>query len=196
MLTTRPIDKWPGKITPPQKRQRARFKAQWGSTMELLESELRHLGAGTDDVLLLMAISEADITLSGRPRASARPEHPGIVLVIQTKKYGTLKFPCDTFDNYADNIRAVALGLNHLRTLDRYGEQYTGWKQLPEPATGREEAARILSQMTEFSAGEILTDPDVAKRALREAQHKAHPDTGGSHDLFVAVQRAWQALSQ
>src|SRR5690606_5164123 len=96
---------------------------------------------------------EDDIRLDGLPRANARPGHQGVVLAFDSK-YGPLKYATDTFDRWQDNLRAIALGLESLRRVDRYGitkrgEQYTGWRQLPaggesEPPMGAAAARAFI----------------------------------------------------
>ena len=38
-------------------------------------------------------------------------------------------------------------------------------------------------------------DADTVRRAWRTAGRSAHPDAGGSHEAFIAVQHAWEVLS-
>src|SRR5690606_24676973 len=61
----------------------------------------------------------------------AKAAHPGVILSFDSK-VGHLSYPCDTFTSWQDNLRAVALALEALRKLDRYGvtkrgEQYRGF---------------------------------------------------------------------
>lgn len=49
-----------------------------------------------------------------------------------------LSYPCDSCDNWQHNVRSIALALQALRAVDRYGvtrraEQYRGWGKLPAP---------------------------------------------------------------
>lgn len=54
---------------------------------------------------------------------------------LQQSQYTELRLPCDTFSYWKDNVRAVALALEALRKIDRYGvrtgSQYAGFKALP-----------------------------------------------------------------
>jgi len=60
--------------------------------------------------------------------------------------------PCDSFRDWEANLRAIALSLEHLRAVDRYGvtteeeEQYTGWLRLPAAGATDEavECAKVL----------------------------------------------------
>lgn len=178
----RPIDTWPGELT--ARRRRAQFSAAWRRTVELLDRELTNLDAR--NVVVQVDVAERDIRIDGKLKANARPGHPGLVLAFDSK-FGPLKYAVDTYDRFEDNVRALALALEALRAVDRYGvtkrgEQYTGWKALPaatDPADAiqtREQAHDYLSQRW---------DGDV-KRALRET----HPDRGGDPDEFRRVVRA------
>ena len=137
-MTVRPIQQWPGELT--AKRRRSSFKAGWSDTIELLGRELRAIAA--KDVVLQVAMQEKDFRIDGYPRAQAKAAHPGVILSLGSN-VGPLSWPCDTFDSWQDNIRGIALSMEALRKVDRYGvtkrgEQYTGWQQF---AIGRERTA-------------------------------------------------------
>ena len=176
-FTFRPIERWLGPAT--SNRRRSTFRSGYTATMSLLDRELRNLRAVR--VVIQLALSEQDIRLDGLPRASARPSHPGVILAFHSNQHDIdLQYAVDAFDRWEDNLRAIALGLEALRKVDRYGvtkhgEQYAGWKQL---GTGR---------------------PDMAERghrliaeygSLNEALRATHPDRGGDEEDFMAVQAA------
>jgi len=130
-ITFRPIDVWPGEQT--GWRRRAPFGAAWLTTIHLLERELTQLEA--TNVVFQVALYEGQLRIDGKPKASARASHPGVVLAFDSK-YGPLKYAVDTFDSFPDNVRAIALAMEALRKVDRYGvtkrgEQYTGWRAIP-----------------------------------------------------------------
>jgi hypothetical protein len=177
--TVRPIDSWPG----PQSsgRRNSPFRAPWSQTAELLDRELRMLGASR--TVLMIAVDEQDIRLDGLLRANARPTHPGVIIAFESR-YGALKYASDVFTDWRDNVRAIALGLEALRKVDRYGitkrgEQYTGWRALPPAGDGvmtHDDAVRVIDR---HGGGSI-------PRALRAT----HPDTGGNASDFAEVQAA------
>lgn len=68
-LIFRPLTLWPGKQT--TGRKRASFRAGYNATLQLLDTELRHLRA--QNVVLQVALMEDDIRLDGAPRANANP---------------------------------------------------------------------------------------------------------------------------
>ena len=180
--TVRPIDEWPGPQT--RGRRRSPFRASWGSTASLLRRELDALQAR--NTVLMIAVEESDIRLDGLLRANARPRHPGVVVAFDSR-YGPLKYATDTFSDWQDNVRAIALGLEALRKVDRYGitkrgEQYTGWKQL-ESGNG--------VVMSAEKAREIL----AGYGGWRDALKATHPDHGGDPERFQRVQQARAVLA-
>lgn len=181
----------------------------WTATMDLLDRELRMIEA--ENVVLQMAVTDYHIRNDGWIRANASPEHPGVILTFDSK-HGPLSYPCDQFTDWQANIRAIALALEALRKVDRYGvtktgEQYRGWKQLP-PAGGStvtmtaQGAAQLLKReagsapVAKAGVDTILADRGVAEAVHREARRRTHPDTGdGSKERFQTVETAWAVLS-
>ncbi|QAY05795.1 DnaJ-like chaperonin [Gordonia phage Vasanti] len=195
-MTLRPIERWPGKLT--ANRTRSQFSAPWRATLDLLDRELWHLGpAGRNaPAVLQIAMREQDFRLDGMPRANARPEHPGVILAIESTKE-PLSFPCDRFLTWQDNLRAIALSLEALRRIDRYGitpnaEQYTGWKQLPsasEPPMTTHGAEYLIRQVA------MMTDNTALSVVLRRARFIAHPDrNGGDTAQWDRVEAAAEVL--
>lgn len=209
-----PIQQWPGERTeerrshPFRKTVSSRWgggtrtvpEVDWSSTTELLERELRMIEA--ENIVLQMAVTDRMVRLDGWIRADARPAHPGVILTFDSI-HGPLSYPCDTFDDWQANVRAIALALEALRKVNRYGvsrrgEQYRGWKQLPAAGqstttlTART-AAAILATMGGAPATDpdtILEDPELATRLHRRALRTVHPDAGGSAKDFHRLQEA------
>lgn len=218
----RPIDSWPGKLLRDDERTPTPFDAAWRDTMKVLDREVRQLGAF--EVVLQLAVPESAIRMDGGLRADRRPpEHPGVIVSVDSPTHGPLRYSCDEFvartysstrDSWRHNVRAVALGLEALRRVDRYGiakggEQYAGWKQLgagtplgPPAAMTVDEAARILlvgadvgvtpSMVADLVAG---TDPPFAATLYRLAARRHHPDAGGSPDTFRKITEARDLLA-
>lgn len=187
----RPLPIWPHEHTRPR-RSRYTFKAAWSDTLSLLDRELQHLGA--EAVVIQADFAEADIRLDGMPRANARvPSHPGVIVSFESK-VGPLQYATDAHEWWQHNVRAIALGLEALRKVDRYGitrnhEQYTGWKQLTAgdgSPTSAEQARLLLQELT----GWADVDPSTYRLALK----MAHPDHGGSTEKLMAVREAGRLL--
>jgi hypothetical protein len=128
----RPIQQWPGETT--RSRRQAQFSAKWASTLTLLGRELEHLGR--KNVVVQVALTERDIRNDGFPRANARPDHPGVIVSLDSK-YGPLSYPCDTFTTWQDNLRGIALALESLVLHPDTGGS-------PEEFQRLQEAKRVL----------------------------------------------------
>ena len=194
ILTIRPITVWPGELR--NRRNTTPFQSSYSDTLELLDRELRMLRATVTVVQL--AVTEGQIRRDGKLRASAMPDHPGVILTFDTKA-GHFRYACDRFTHWHANLRAIALGLEALRKIERYGigsgtEQYTGFLQLdapPAPLTV-DEALKLFAQHNGTTTNKVR-DQWWANRDVywRTAAKVTHPDSGGSD---VAFQRAREAL--
>lgn len=190
----RPLGAWLEGDTYPR-RSRYAFKAKWSSTLILLDRELGHLNA--ERVVVQADFREQDLRLDGMPRSSARtPQHPGVRLSFASK-HGSLTYATDAYEVWEHNVRAIALGLEALRAVDRYGvtrrgEQYTGWKALSAGASdmSESEALTVLHRHApERKHNEPL--PDL----FRWAKAGAHPDRhGGDHSHWEQVEQAGRVL--
>lgn len=146
-----------------------------------------------------------------------------MILYVETRQRGLLSFPCDTFDSgrytrggpgwrrlpgWQVNVRAIALGLEALRKVERYGianqgEQYRGWNALP-PATPMgpakmtvDEAARLLADAAGLGSDQaagLIVDEAAAQDAYRAAVKQHHPDRGGDPAAFRRLQEAKELL--
>lgn len=196
----KPVGPWPGDKT--RLRRAATFKTPWSRTLQQMESELEHLRA--DAVVIQGYFADYQISIAGWPKGGASPSEPGIILTFTTKKNETFNFPCDTFDDWRDNLRAITLALEALRRIDRYGvtrhnEQYAGWKRLAAAGAtaskfDRAGAAQFLEQITAIDARDILCNTAKRDEAVKVARMRMHPDRGGSQDGFVMVEDARKVL--
>lgn len=204
ILTFRPIKVWPdGWQDARRARSASPFRSTHSDTLLLLDRELRHLGARS--VTLQVDASERDVRLDGQLRADAKVSHPGVILTIETKRFGTLVYPCDAFTGgywgsrqlagWQANLRAIALGLEALRKVERYGiaergQQYAGYRELPSgiamgAAMSFEEACRFIADQA--WPGEVIGEQEVIDDldgAYRIAAKRLHPDAGGDPAMF------------
>lgn len=182
---------------------------RWSDTLEMLERELRLLNVRS--AILLVDVGRDGFRLDGGLRARAAAGHPGVVLNVTTK-FGPLQFATDLYTHWEHNTRAIAMALEGLRRMGRYGitrsgQQYTGWKQLP-PGTGEqsppspgyepepmtaEEAIKVVCEAAK--AAELVTlwqtlPAEVQRTLVRTAKKNAHPDGGGSDDEYGLVVEA------
>lgn len=182
------------------KHRRSNFDTPWPNTERLLLSEVRHLRG--KDLVIEADFTESDIRLDGRVRAAARPATPAVRVAFDSI-HGPLTYATDRFTTWQDNARAIALGLEALRKVDRYGitkrgEQYAGWKALPAgratpPSHMTRDMAYDLLYQTVGAGPEddrVWSDRDLA-RAARKA---THPDFGHSRDEWDRVEQALMTL--
>lgn len=173
----------------------SRFDAAWGDTVDLLARELRQLDA--KNVVVELALTEGDLRIDGLPRANARLSSDAVRVSFESKwgplRYETAEFTGSYYRSllgWQANVRAIALSMEALRKVDRYGvskrgEQYSGWKQLPsstDPADAivtREQAEALLAHYGGVTAAVKAT----------------HPDTGGNETEFRKVMRAKEILA-
>lgn len=194
---------WPGERT--KLRRPSPFKVNWSSTIRLLGSEIRAL-KGTD-VVLRLAVRPQDLRLDGGVKANARISDPSVVLEFKSGP-DLLSFPCDRFNWWEDNVRAIALALEALRKVDRYGvrtgRQYEGFKALPSGAEpvhlGLDDIARELVQLSAtplpIPPSDVLTSANISRELVRRALSLHHPDRGGDPRVFQDVQQYREVLSK
>lgn len=175
----RPLESWPKKLTPVSSRRYSPFKSSYGDTLVLLERELSAIDAR--NVVIQAQFTLGQIRNDGWPRGTAKPSGPAVILNF-TKGRDTISMPCDTFHDYEDNLRAIALSLEALRKIDRYGvttgsEQYQGFKALPSA----NDSSIAKEKATEFFAVHLgISRSEVSKRDVTEMfralAKKLHPD--------------------
>ena len=189
----RPLGQWTDPETK-ARRSSAAFRASWKETLELLSDEIEKIG-GQSPVVFQIDVTEGDIRMDGMLRANAKVGHPGVVISFQSK-YGPLRYATDAYErqwgggmpSWQANIRAIALALQALRAVDRYGvtkrgEQYVGWKALPaggEPAfPSADEAEWWMRAYAVDGLGVRDADAMDLRALYRAMARRMHPDGGG-----------------
>jgi hypothetical protein len=184
----KPISAWPSKPTPDWARYRSPFKAGWQQTLDLLERELNYLKA--TNISIEGFFHSSQIRNDGWPKSSARPNQPGVILSFDVKR-GRMAMPCDRYRDWEANLRAIALTLERLRSVERYGitteqqEQYTGWLKLPE-ASAIDEATECARRLVDLAcvshaASELLASRELFEKVAAEALRRNHSDTGNGN---------------
>lgn len=184
--------------------QRSPFDSTWAATEQLLLREVQRLHG--KNLVIEADFTERDIRLDGRPRANARPATPAVRIAFDSI-HGPLTYATDRFTTWHDNVRAIALGLEALRKVDRYGitkrgEQYTGWKALPPSSntpTTQDEARRLLLDLAGFGDQhddwQGWDDPALTRKVHRSARAAAHPDRhNGDQTHWDQVEQAAKTL--
>jgi hypothetical protein len=195
-------DHWDGTLRPFAEATRSGFSAKPGSTHQVLRRELDHLGA--TDRTLYVAISDDQFRRDGRPRADARITSHGVVLTFESngQRY---EYAADQFITQHENVRAIALTLEHLRAVDRYGltgnrQQYAGFLAIesatPMPATAFRSVDDARQWLINIAGTEGVAEGARNIFILRRAKRISHPDQGGDPDAFQRVLDAEKYLEQ
>lgn len=215
-MNIEPLIKWPEKAT--EERRNAPFKATWSNTLTLLAYELDKLSAR--DTSLKTMHSPDDFRIDGKLRSDTRaPGHPGVILTFekfeewdeetQQSKYVAMRLPCDTFGYWKDNVRAIALALEALRKIDRYGvtsgAQYAGYKALPPGDFSVELTPELAADFIAKAAGmgnvpsiatSIIQNPVFGDSVYKTAAKLLHPDKGGSMEEFKKLEASMKVVRQ
>jgi hypothetical protein len=199
----KPLTEWPGEATPAHKRQRSQFDSKWTATMKLLEREVNQLRAVRDTLVIATFHPPNCITRSGSIRIGSKlPAQPGVIVSFEVNDNGkrsAMQYECDRFTFWEDNVRAIALALEALRKVDRYGigrpgAQYKGYLALP-PAPIRMDgmsdlqAAELLCKHAghvNSYAMRVLEDRQVMEETYRQAARNVHPDKQDGIETFMA----------
>jgi hypothetical protein len=187
---------WTGPRTPVGKRRsRYTFKAGWQDTLYKLEYELDQLKA--TEIVIEADFREDQIRIDGWPKSNQAPIYAGVKVSFNTPNLGRLEYATDVCEFWQHNVRSIALGLEALRAVDRYGitsgrQQYTGFKALPSANGDRRPAAvwvaKLVYEVGESQRTAVTTllsgSHEDRRKIINMAKRKAHPDTGGSVSLY------------
>lgn len=221
VLPFRPLLVWPAGWLDENRhrtRESSPFSAAYSKTLEILERELRMVDADLERCFLSVDAGPGGVRLDGQLRADAKVRHPGVILSIESRRLGRLTYATDRYlrPSYRDkdgadwhhNLRAIALGLEALRAVTRYGiadggQQYTGYRELgagtplgPARPTVLEAARMIADAVDPGWLGDVNEDPLFALVLWRDAAKEHHPDRGGDGEVFRALTVAKEVLEE
>lgn len=182
---------WPTGRNRNADRQVARFKSGGGwqrNTHSVHECvyEITHalqLMGATDVVISTNLALRND----GNPRsAQAAPKDPGVAVYFKYNRKPVC-LACDQWTKVEDNLWAVALTLEAMRGIDRWGAAeleatFTGYAALPAP----EQWWQVLGVPQN-------ADADTIQTAYRALAKEHHPDRGGSDAAMARINAAYDA---
>lgn len=152
--------------------------------------QLDLLGATT-----VMISSNIVARLDGIPRSGQREPDDHGVAVYFTLNGEQQCIPCDKWDSVAQNLRAVAMTVEALRGIERWGAKemvnaaFRGFKALPAEAIVTPYTSKPWHEVLEVSPEASF---ETIQAAYRAHLKKHHPDQGGREANFLEVQRAWE----
>jgi hypothetical protein len=151
-----------------------------------LEEQVERLGG-----VYAILSTNLELRMDGRPRADrGAPVDPGAVVYFQLnqKPYA---MACDTFDEVAQNIAALAAHIEATRRIERYGvasaaETLQAFSALPPPATGPQVAiARpwrdVLGFKADFGTSGFGLMPEQCVMLVRDAHRTKAKALGEGH---------------
>jgi hypothetical protein len=167
--TFRPLPAWP---YPRQKRRPATYRVSYDRTLHDLEREVGYLKG--KEIILGVVTDDSQIRIDGMLRADARVGHGGVEVSFEVPSGERLTFHTDTHSDWRDNLRAIVLGLEALRAVDRYGitstaEQYAGFKQLPMGGPDPEVGRRLVERFGSIGEALRATHPDTREGAFTDS---------------------------
>jgi len=201
----RPMVAWTDPETNP--RLSPAFKVTWSKTLALLEREIWAVGGRL--VVIQLDIVEGEIRGDGLLKADAKTGHPGVVMSFESR-FGPLRYAADTYTSggglpaWQHNVRAIALSLEALRAVDRWGvsrrgEQYRGWTAIEAPRPAFADWRAAAEWMREYAITElhILQDSGSDWRGLYRAMaRKMHPDRGAPRAEWDRLDEARRVLAE
>lgn len=149
------------------------FRSSWGQTLALLKREVAYHTGDDGQAVIQAGFRPADIRRDGLPRADAKaPAHPGVIIQFLDIFNKPITFSTDAYETWQANVRALALSMQALRAVDRWGatqgRQWAGFMNLLPPGEGEASPTRGERIVNERFDGSV-------KRALKAL----HPDHGG-----------------
>jgi hypothetical protein len=204
-----PLTEWTEK-DPFNEWKTSHFKVSNLKTIPFLKAELAQLGA-TKVVIRTMHRPNDIRKYDNVPRSDRQPPDSGVIVEFEKPSSSgpvKLRFPCRTFKTWEDNLRAIALALEALRKVDRYGvttgAQYAGYKALPpggerdaapppKPRITAAQAAEFIVRSASIgvTARQVLEDATLAEFVYKTAAKVLHPDKeGGSQEEFAKLEES------
>lgn len=172
---------------PGYNREAARFNATFARARDEVVRQVQLLVGRYTKSDLIVSTNIA-LRRDGLPLAGQRqPDDPGVAIYFTYRKKQVC-FACDRWKKVEDNMHAIALTIDALRGINRWGTgdmveaAFRGFEALPAPG-------KSMSWRDLFGPDTNASNLDVRYRYARSA---AHPDRGGSTEKFDAVQKAYE----
>ncbi len=202
----RPLGNWTDPVTEARRGSHL-FRAGWDASLELLQREADYLDV-TGPIVLQVDVQQGDIRADGMLKARAHVGFPGVIVSFASR-FGPLRYATDAYDRWYGhgmsgwqaNVRAIALALEALRAVDRYGvtrrgEQYQGWTALPaaraQGSSHFTDPAEALAWMKRCAGPDATDDAKALYKLLGRRMHPDMPD--GNAELWERLDAAAELL--
>lgn len=170
---------WPKGWPRTKDKQNSKFKATTDKARKKLLDEVARLG-GENPILS----SNVPLRGDGHMMSNREPVDAGVAIYFQ-RSGKSMVFACDRYDFVCDNLNAVALTIEALRGIERWGASemmeraFSGFKQLNAENEGSSWWTTL-----QLSADATADQVDKAYRALAKL---AHPDAPGGSDIAMSA---------
>lgn len=178
-------------------------KATFDRSMGQIIAEVRMLG-GRD----LVISTNQPLRRDGLPYAQTRRiDDPGVAVYFRRGKR-SIAMARDAYWHIEQNLRSLALAIEHLRGLERHGggtmmdRAFDGFAALPPPGAngaGADSAPRerdwwdvlgVAAEVDTIRGLPVAMRATLLDQAYRELARAAHPDQGGSDEAMTELNRA------
>jgi hypothetical protein len=158
--------------TRPERRTWSNFKTLFGRARDNCLGQIRTLG-GTEIIISTnLALRQDGLPMGGQ----AQPRDPGVAVYFNYRKK-QMCFACDRWAKVDDNMHAIALTIEALRGISRWGTgdmmeaAFTGFAALPAPVAGGKPWRQVLD-VGDFPKVETSRTP-TGRSALKRTRTTA-----------------------
>jgi hypothetical protein len=188
MIAAYPLT-WPPMFARAKNREVGRFKSSLSASLKNVLDSLRLFGADSGRKLGEIVIS-SNVTLG-----VARPADPGVAVWF-TWDGLQVCIAVDRYSTVEGNLQAIHHILEARRVELRHGTlalvraSFSGFTALPAPA-----GERTWREVMEFVDQATPTGAQLKDRYRRMASIR-HPDSGGTHESMVELNKAYEAAQR
>ncbi|MFA6058940.1 MAG: J domain-containing protein [Taibaiella sp.] len=182
---------WPLGYERSKKRISSRFKQTMGSAQNQLHAEVKKLCGSqfkSNDLIVSTNMRVRQDGLIYAADLAKKIDDPGVAIYFKYRGQDT-SMCCDQYERIWENMYALAMAIDALRSIDRWGvsdflkKAFTGFAALPEP--GESSWPSVLRIATTATKQEIID-------AYRNLCKIHHPDVGGDRDEFQKITTAYK----
>ncbi len=156
------------------------------SARAALRAELDRLSAHS-----VVISTNLPIKADGMPYAETRLiSDPGVAVYFRRNDQAQMVMARDVYRSVANNLRSLALAIDHLRGLERHGggamveRAFSGFAALPAP-----DRVAGWREVLGFEPGQEATEASIEIQ-FRARLRTVHPDRGGTDEQMAELNRA------
>ena len=180
--------------TASHQRRSAPYKLEINRAVDEVHNSLRQLGALSGSVVISSNVPPRNAL--GTPRNDGHNVwDPGVSIWWATRAHAERVVACDRWQTVRENVRAIGLALEGLRSIERAGASqileraFSSFGALPAAASAP--VARPWREVLGFPQSLLASlSTAVTEARYRKLAAKAHPDKGGTVAAMVELNAA------